>query len=244
MLSSTPVPRRLIGLTASASIEVERKFSLPSPGALSERVLANGGTLVGEVRFTDSYWDTAGCALTRRDMWLRRRDEQWELKLPIEEDARRSGGERTVFREIETAGAVGAALEALLPGWVWNRDEPVGSESEEAARLEARLRDATLEPFAMFTTTRSKLRVGACAVDADIADFGHSVLELEVMCASAADVPVAEAEISRVAALLGAEALGQSGGKLETYIRRHCPEVEAQLIAARVLQPAAVVRIE
>ena len=92
---------------AARSIEVERKFVCPD--MLSDRVRTHGGELLGEVEFTDSYWDTEDCILTRRDMWLRRRDGAWELKLPVEEDARRSGGERSVFHEIETAPAVGAA---------------------------------------------------------------------------------------------------------------------------------------
>jgi adenylate cyclase class IV len=99
----TPLPR--------ATIEVERKFNLPSGKDLSDRVTALGGEVKGKVQFTDSYWDTAGCTLTRRDVWLRQRDGAWELKLPVEEeDARRSGGERSVFHEIETPHAVGIAL--------------------------------------------------------------------------------------------------------------------------------------
>ena len=49
-------------------------------------------------------------------------------------------------------------------------------------------------------------------------------------------MPAAEAEIARVASLIGAEPLDKhSGGKLETYIRRHCPQVEAALVRAGVL---------
>jgi thiamine-triphosphatase len=55
-----------------------------------------------------------------------------------------------------------------------------------------------------------------------------------------AQVPAAEAEIERVAGLLGAQPLGPgTGGKLETYIRRYCPEVLSQLVEAGVLQASA-----
>ena len=57
------------------------------------------------------------------------------------------------------------------------------------------------------------------------------------MCSAAAEVARAEAEIADVAALVGARPLGALGGKLETYIRRFCPEVLSQLVEAGVLQP-------
>jgi thiamine-triphosphatase len=221
----------------SSSIEVERKFFLNSADTLQQRVAEHGGDSLGVVSFTDSYWDTDDCTLTRRDTWLRQRDGQWELKLPVE-DARRSGGERSVFREIEQAPAVAAALESLLTGWT-SSDVVDAASGDCNVRLESSLREAALAPFATFTTTRSKLRLGKCSIDADVADFGHSVLEIEVMCADQGEVVAAEAEIARVAHLIGAEPLGpQSGGKLETYIRRHCPSVLANLVEAGVLQPA------
>ena len=81
---------------------------------LEAAVAAEGGKELGTKTFTDIYYDTAGCSLTRRDMWLRCRDGAWELKLPVDEDARRSGGERTVFTEVEGEDAVAEALRGLL----------------------------------------------------------------------------------------------------------------------------------
>ncbi|KAL1496297.1 hypothetical protein AB1Y20_016259 [Prymnesium parvum] len=174
--------------SAPPLIEVERKFEASLLAEdLEAAVVRLGGSLEGSVRFTDVYFDTEDCLLTRDDVWLRRRDEQWELKVPVEEEAHRSGGERTVFHE----------------------------------------------------TTRAKLRLGICAIDVDVASFGLSVVEIEVMCAHAAEVAAAEAEIERVAAAIGVAPLAKGrGGKLETYIRRFCPAVEAQLVEAGVLQPS------
>jgi hypothetical protein len=78
------------GQTADSGprIEVERKFQAPE-GGVTPAVLAAGGALLGEKRFSDAYWDTPECDLTRTDTWLRvRRMEaddqgQWELKLPV-----------------------------------------------------------------------------------------------------------------------------------------------------------------
>ena len=211
--------------TVSMSIEVERKFEPPADIAeLSRRVEANGGKELGSKSFRDVYYDTAACSLTRRDMWLRCREGSWELKLPVEEDAKRSGGERTVFREIEGDELVNRALCGLLDG---------GGDS-----LDATLRGAALAPFADFTTTRSKWALGGCAIDADVASFGHAVMEIEVLVAEAGEVQAAEAEIARVAELVGAQPLGVLGGKLETYIRRHAPDVLSALVDEGILQPS------
>lgn len=247
LLCLSATARRISSRGAVASIEVERKFQLESPTELTAKVTELGGSVLGEIRFRDVYWDTAACALTRRDTWLRQRDGAWELKRPIESDARRSGGERTIFEEVESAGAVGRALTAILPGWTWDETPagqaatvPASREAADSARLEESLRAAALAPFSTFTTTRARASLDGVAIDADCADFGHSVLELEVMCEDAGDVEAAEVQIERVARLLGAAPLASAtGGKLETYIRRYCPGVLLQLIDAGVLHDKA-----
>jgi inorganic triphosphatase YgiF len=85
-------------------IEVERKYEADaSAEELTRRVEALGGRSKGVVTFTDAYYDTPDRALCAQDVWLRRRDAAWEIKLPVLADARRSGGERSVFREVEGA---------------------------------------------------------------------------------------------------------------------------------------------
>ena len=61
------------------------------------------------------------------------------------------------------------------------------------------------------------------------------------MCAAAAGVARAEAEIADVAALVGARPLKAIGGKLETYIRRRAPAALAALVDAGIL-PASPAR--
>src|SRR3989338_5616735 len=61
-------------------IEVEQKFLLQDGDA--ER-LKNDAVFVSERVMDDAYYDTADCALGRRDVWLRLRDERFELKVPL-----------------------------------------------------------------------------------------------------------------------------------------------------------------
>lgn len=210
--------------SAKAPIEVERKFETQNLDQLRERVLSQGGRVVGEVQFTDTYFDTDDCVLSRCDQWLRRRDTEWELKVPIEGVAARSGGERTVFTELCGEQAICAELGRLHP------DRFVGAD------LEAALTAAGCRSFANFSTTRSKFELGGCHIDADFATFGHSVVEIEVVVEDEKDVGRAEHEITHVAELLAAQPLiGKTGGKLETYIRRHAPQVLVHLVQAGIL---------
>ena len=87
---------------------------------------------------------------------------------------------------------------------------PVSSACEDLCDIDDTLRDATLAPFADFATTRSKFALGGCSIDADTASFGHAVMEIEVLCADASGVQAAEAEIARVADLVGAKPLAQA----------------------------------
>ena len=91
---------------------------------------------MGTKQFTDVYFDTSSCALATTDCWLRRREQQWELKVPAGEAAR-SGGERTSFTEIEGAAAVAAALasRALIPA------------ETDISAFETALREAGLAPL-------------------------------------------------------------------------------------------------
>ena len=77
-----------------------------------------------------------------------------------------------------------------------------------------------VHPFAKFTTERAKFALDGANVDVDAASFGHGVCEVEVLCAYESQVPDAEAKIAYVAQRLGLTPLSDSGGKLETYIRR------------------------
>ena len=223
-------------LAMGAPIEVERKFEPPaSIEELDRKVTANGGEKRGAKSFKDVYWDTLGCSLTRRDTWLRCRSQgnrqQWELKVPVG-DANRSGGERTVFREVEGTEQVDEALRSLLSSEL--ASAPPHTAPQET--LEEMLARIGVQPFAEFETTRTQWQLGTCSLDADVASFGHAVMEIEVMCTSADDVARAEADIQETAALVGARPLGKLGGKLETYIRRHCPDVLTQLVDAGVLR--------
>lgn len=55
-------------------IEVERKFVVPLD--IASKVLQLGGTQIGSITFTDTYYEEA---LAARDIWLRQRNKRREL---------------------------------------------------------------------------------------------------------------------------------------------------------------------
>ena len=223
--------------SAAADLEVERKFSAP-PGGLSElerRVAAVGGRALGSATLSDVYWDTPDARLARRDVWLRARNSEWELKIPPPGagDDRRSGGERGVFLEVEGLEAVVASLREGDLVTLAGARAPTTS-----AAFEADLRAAGLEAFASFDTDRARFELpNGVRVDADLASFGHSVVELEQMVRSEGEVEEADARIRATATRLGLRPLDGTGGKLETFIRLHRPAHLRALVAAGILPP-------
>ena len=205
-LQRPPVRRRMATKPLKAAVEVEEKFAATiEPEALEKRVRELGGEVLRTVEFYDEYFDTADLTLTTRDTWLRRRDGAWELKVPAEARRQATGGETTAFREIEDVPSIAAELASL--------------------GVEGFPDDTTLKPFAAFGTRRDKYSLNEVSVDVDAASYGHSIMELEVMTdGSEGDIERARALIAAAAVDLGCEKLGDTGGKLETYLRRFCPK--------------------
>mmetsp|Transcript_37894 Transcript_37894/g.88182 ORF Transcript_37894/g.88182 Transcript_37894/m.88182 type:complete len:224 (-) Transcript_37894:31-702(-) len=200
------------------AIEVERKFS-PLPD-LADRVLEHGGVVERTIAFDDCYYDTPDWVLSRADIWLRRRDDVWELKTP-RGGAEKSGGETSVFTEYEGERTI---LEVL-------RGLPDGPEAGTSL-------PGHLLPFAAFRTTRERWSLpDGTRVDSDVADFGHGVVEVEAMAADKEEIAACESRVLAWGKLLGlSECNNFTGGKLETYLRRNCLEQTEALVRAGVLQ--------
>jgi len=225
VLSTTLLFRCAWGLSL-AQIEVERKFVAPSALELQSKVATLGGKLLGESTIVDRYYDTKACDLSRRDIWLRKRGGTWELKVPPKEaPAARSGGERTNFEEVIGGPAACARLAAELPV-LFKSDYDI----------ETVLLRAECAVFAEFETTRTTFQLGECLVDLDVASFGHSVMEIEQIVTTVDEIPAAHDAIEAVARDLDAVPFqGNSGGKLEVYIRKFCPQVLAILTEYGIL---------
>ncbi|NTV41597.1 MAG: CYTH domain-containing protein, partial [Candidatus Moranbacteria bacterium] len=75
--------------------EVEKKFKLNEDEL--ERLL-EGAQFLGEKTFGDVYYDTLDFTLSKNNIWLRKRDGQFQLKLPVSQKEKMQTNQ---FQEIE-----------------------------------------------------------------------------------------------------------------------------------------------
>ena len=131
-------------------LEVEQKFHCTN--ALLQR-LGRLSCVQCQNRFTDVYFDAIDFSLTRKDMWLRRRDGKLELKVPhhIQETS------INLYMEISKHNEIAAVLkssEIHVPF-----DQEISS---------AHLAKAGVQPFAEIETCRSRHKI---QIDADMPDI-------------------------------------------------------------------------
>lgn len=141
-------------------IEVEKKFSLSEE---DKQRLIKDAEFLGEKIYTDTYYDTPDFSLTKKDIWLRSRNNDWELKIALQI------GERKVdqYQELTTQEEIREALKL----------------SKKGTLLED-LQEQGYVPFCVCKTTRQKYKKGSFGIDLDTVDYGdfkYSLGEIEVM---------------------------------------------------------------
>ncbi|KAK3726773.1 hypothetical protein QZH41_010422 [Actinostola sp. cb2023] len=93
-----------------------------------------------------------------------------------------------------------------------------------------------LKVFASFKTTRTKYRLDGVSVDLDVASFGYSVGEIEIVVESEEEIPDAEAKLENLAKKLGINWKASYPGKLEEYLRLHNLSLYREFVAKGVLR--------
>lgn len=183
-------------------IEIEKKFKLTSEDIA---LLTKNGILLGEKQITDTYYDNARYDLTRGDMWLRERNGQFELKVPL-------GGKKKgiyTYEELEDEDSIRKVLN--LP--------PDHSFTDT-------LTTTGYSPFCTCKTTRTKYKIGEFGLDIDVADFGdltYELAEIELMVEDRTGMAEAERKILAFAKDHGLSR-GDVRGKIIEYIARKRPE--------------------
>lgn len=174
--------------------------------SLSSSYFFPSAVCVGQRQFHDQYFDTPQFDLTLRDMWLRKRKGQWELKCPTA----RPGADEDTGREQCKAAALCTRYKEItdLPDIqlrvkevIRDRDTEVSSSLQD----ECWLSEMNLVCFAEFTTVRRSfsLEEEGVQIDLDQADFGYDVGEVEVVIPEGGDVKTALEKIERAARKLG-----------------------------------------
>jgi len=190
-------------------IEVEKKFVITPE---QERKLLEGAEFIGEKVFTDSYFDYSDYRMTASDLWLRKRDDRFELKVPLNDNTKARVSDQ--YHELETDEEIISALKLKLALF--------SSYDENKASFSKKLEDVIIKneikPFCKITTTRKKYKKGEFGIDVDNMDFGYHICEIELMVAGELEIPSAEKRIVDFAISLGLPTIRVRGKVLE-YLR-------------------------
>ena len=181
-------------------IEVEKKIAL-RPGD-RERLLT-GATFLKEKRLRDIYFDDKDFSLTVKDWWLRKRNDAFELKVPIVAPV--SDDLFDQYHEFEDEQSIRQEL-ALPTG---------GTFADDIAHV-------GIVPIIDITTTRQEYSYDGFIIDIDSMDFGYEVAEIELLVASQAEVDVAMQKITAFIVERGLM-ITQVYGKVLTYLERYSP---------------------
>lgn len=189
-------------------IEVEQKFTLSPEQEIS---LLEGAVLDYKKVNVDEFFDLPDWKLSLQDVWLRKRNGNWELKV----GRRLKEGLATVYDELESDDLIASWLN--LPGEHLEK-EITGAGYACYARIEKSRRSYTREGF---------------RIDIDLCDFGYGNTEIELLVEQGQE---AEAQ-DRIAVF--AKRIGLTSepvqGKVIEYIRRFNPDHYQALHSAGIL---------
>lgn len=198
-------------------IEIEKKFLLNDSDL--ENIAAKTEFLSEQI-IEDIYYDTTDYRLTIQDIWLRKRNNKFELKLPLLNLAKFiTPIDR--YEETESEEIIRKTLKLPLIG-----------------NLEQLLIETGYQPFFQGWTTRRKYKKGHIFIDIDSVesgDFYYSLAELEILVEDETKIAEAEKHILDCAEELGLK-IALVRGKVIEYLKRMKPAHYHALIKAGVVK--------
>jgi len=202
--------------------EVEKKFKLNSQE--TERLI-EGAQFLGERIFTDLYFDTDEFALSKNDIWLRKRGEQFQLKLPVQLEGKKLADQ---YQEIDGQEKIREIF--AIP---------------QIADFEKDIEKFGYGIFCDCTTTRKKYQKKDFIIDVDEIvyesedkqDFSYKIIEIELVVENQAEILLASEKIQNFAKehkLTPA----QNRGKVIEYLFQKRPKHFEALVEAGVVEVA------
>lgn len=175
--------------------EVEKKFKVPSN--FKSVLIDQGWKYLGEIHFTDTYFDSENYDLINSDHWLRQRDGKLQLKCPASSESECSSVKIDQYIEIEDKLRIIDRLAFVL------KAENCGLVDKTTNNVVEVL---GLKPIARFESFRVKYKLDSFTIDLDKTDFDYELGEIEVICKRKGDVEHAKADICDMAEKLGEHA--------------------------------------
>eukprot|EP01118_Nematostelium_gracile_P010225 TRINITY_DN3504_c0_g1_i1.p1 TRINITY_DN3504_c0_g1~~TRINITY_DN3504_c0_g1_i1.p1 ORF type:complete len:246 (-),score=52.59 TRINITY_DN3504_c0_g1_i1:2-688(-) len=206
--------------SSSKSFEVEIKFH--SPLDIKSKLISSGAKFIGEKRFTDIYFDTNDFVLTTKDIWFRKRGDDFECKVGERDE---SGVDR--YQEITNPTEIRRFLSAILP-------------TKDSLIVNAELKDymdaVQLHTIASITTRRERLSFEEFMIDLDEADFDYRVGEVELMVDDQEQSEEASKKIVEFCKRFDLKTTPPIQGKVLEYIDRFRPLHYEQLQKCGLIQ--------
>jgi adenylate cyclase class IV len=196
-------------------IEVEQKFKLSEE---KEARLIEGAEFLNERTFTDVYYDTGEYTLTKNDIWLRKRGDKWEVKIPM---SGRNNWMSQQYQEVEGEEKIRQVFD-IPPKHDFETD----------------IAEFGYVSFCACKTTRKKYSKDKFIIDLDLVDYGdftYKIAEIEIMVPSSEHAQGATDEILKFAKSLGLE-IAPVRGKVIEYLKNKKPDHYQALNEAGVVE--------
>jgi len=142
-------------------IEIEVKIPLTEE---NKEKLVHSSEFIKEKEIKDVYWDTDTHDLTSKDVWLRERNGEWELKYTKNEGVAINRRVMDQYEELENENDIRERLGIPTSG-----------------SFEEDLRNTGYKPFAPIITIRRTYRRREFRIDIDSMNFGYSLAEVELL---------------------------------------------------------------
>jgi len=200
-------------------IEVEQRFSL-HPGSLAK--LTAACELVSNRVVHDDYYDNDAFGLTLQDIWFRKRDNGFEVKIGVQNMPH---GSRDIdrYEEITDEQKIRERLQL-------DSDLP----------MEQAIQKAGLSVFCSPRTARKKFRKGKFIIDVDAVSYvgttlTYHIVEIERLVNDEGRIPTAKEEIRKFASEFGLSPQMHVVGKVITYIKHERPRHYEALLHAGII---------
>ncbi len=193
-------------------IEVERKFFLNDS---ARQKLLSGAEFIEEFIIQDTYYDSPDYRLTTNNWWLRQRNDHFELKIAIRSES--DVNDVTRYEEVDHEEKIRKLLK--LPAIESFTDT---------------LLKGGYKPFCSWQNTRKKYSKQGFTIDIDSVDWGHEVVEVELMVVDHSQTEQAAAKIMAFAQANDLD-LKPIYGKVPEFLRRFNRAHFNELIKAKVI---------
>lgn len=196
-------------------IEIEKKFVIDDN---KKNQLILGAEFLYKKVFTDTYYDTSDFSLTSKDMWLRARDNNFELKIPASISDK---GFINQYKELTDEDSIKEHLN-LQGNYPMNQ----------------LLVDKKYNPFCILTTTRERFKKDLFSIDIDAVtadSFNYSIAEIELMVEKESDMKSA---LNQITLFMEQNNISESSvrGKVIEYLRQKNPNHYNALLSAGIIK--------